>query len=191
MSKDNTVLYKSNFYTVPTGTYQGKSTRILREIKEDEILIYNEKHDLIAQHKLSFEKGVTIRNTDHLRDKSQQIGQLKKELLEHLGATENATLYLEELYREKSRYYRDNLLMIKKKTKELPQEIIQQTITMCLNQQIFNGNEFGEIAHYHHKEHLNESQTPPIDTTNIPYEAHTAPQTSSISTYEQLMEQSQ
>lgn len=189
--KDNTVLYKSNYYTVPTGTFKGKETPILREIKGDEILIYNEKHELIAQHKLSIEQGKIIRNTDHARDKSQQITQLKKEVLDHLGATQNASLYLEELYRDKPRYYRDNLLMIKKKTDELSQEIIQQTIKMCLDQQIFNGKQFGEIAHYHHKEHQNESPTPPIDITNIPNKAHAEPETSNINTYQQLMEQLQ
>lgn len=133
---------------------------------------------------------MTVRNTDHLRDKSQQIVQLKNEVFQLLGATAKATLYLEELYGVKSRYYRDNLLMIKRKTEELPQEIIEQTIMFCLEQQIFNGNQFGEIAQYYHKEQQDGSQTPPIDTTNIPDEVHLSPQTSSINTYEQLMQES-
>ena len=68
--KTNTINYKSNFYTLPMGTYQGSKTLVLVEEKENRLVIYNIENEQICSHPLSMQKGKIISNTNHKRDTS-------------------------------------------------------------------------------------------------------------------------
>ena len=59
--KDNTISYKSNFYTLPLGTYANADTWVLLKEKEDIIYLSTTNNELLTTHPLSTEKGVTIR----------------------------------------------------------------------------------------------------------------------------------
>lgn len=113
---DNTISYKSNFYTLPLGTYQGADTQVLLHERADDILLFDKKMQLLTTHKLCPGKGITIRNSDHTRDKSQSITVLKTEVATFMKNTTKANLFMELLEKQKSRYQRDNLLLLKKRT---------------------------------------------------------------------------
>lgn len=58
--------YKSNFYSVPQGTYQGPDTYATIKENAGNVEIYLDEK-LLASHKLSHEEGKTIINTHHKR----------------------------------------------------------------------------------------------------------------------------
>ena len=59
--KDNVINYRGNYYTVPTGTYNGHQTLVYLEEKEGSLHIYShETGKTLATHKISQEKGRLI-----------------------------------------------------------------------------------------------------------------------------------
>jgi len=149
--KDNTVAYKGNFYSLPTGTYQGRESRVLLEIQSEKILFYDAHKIIIASHQLSANKGELVRNTDHGRNKTTSIELLIKEVNELFANTPIAELYLEKLHGDKPRYIHDNLrvlrnIVLTKRKKNIDIEsAIQQTIENCLENKIYNANAFAQI----------------------------------------------
>jgi transposase len=150
--KDNTVNYKSNFYTLPLGTYQNQDSWVFLKETEGEIRLYDLNNCLLTIHPLCYGRGQTIRNADHLRDKSQSTHQLKEEVLLLLPEKEKGQLLIEELSKDKPRYLRDSLLVLKKHLPQFDAGTISQTVAYCLEQTVCNANQIIEIAKYHKQE---------------------------------------
>lgn len=73
--KDHTILYKSNRYTVPCGTYTsfGKTVQIVIQEAEQGRLIYDlETGEYLRKHPITH-KGKLIQNRNHLRDRAKEI----------------------------------------------------------------------------------------------------------------------
>jgi len=189
--KDNTINYKSNFYSLPLGTYQGRESCVLLKEVSEELYLYNQKEELIAIHKLSKERGVIVSNTDHRRDKSQSILKLKQEVLNMIKEKQRAELYIEEIQKHKPRYVRDNLLVLKKHIPEYSREIISVAIEFSLENNLYNATRFVEVCKYikSEQEQKQKLQTfvPPggkpiqLDAKN------TDPQKSKLITYQKIM----
>jgi len=192
--KDNTVVYKSNFYTLPLGTYQGNETKIYLEQKDDKLNFYNQGKELIATHQISVNKGELVRNTDHSRNKSNTCEQTCKEVLDLFGNTEKSRIYIDLLRADKPRHFHDNLRAIKNKLVEVKKEIVEKTLEICLENKIFNGNTFCEIIDKQIKQQENETKfkifNPPASEIKKSDNRHIIninPQTSDINTYENIL----
>lgn len=193
--KDNTVVYKSNFYSLPQGTYQGSDTKIYLERKEEKLNFYNREKELIATHRVSLNKGEFVRNSDHSRNKSTTQEQTCKEVLDLLGNTQKSVIYIELLKEDKPRHFHDNLRTIKNKLGTVGKEIIEKTVEICLENKIFNGNVFCEIIDKQVKQTENEvkhkqfnlpaSEKKKKDNLNV---MDTNPQKSDINVYEKILE---
>jgi transposase len=187
--KDNTINYKSNFYTLPSGTYSGSDTFVFLKEIDYALYIYTSNSLLLTTHQLSFDVGATIRNTDHSRDKSQSMSMLKESVLGMLPGSRNMSLFLELLAKDKPRYLRDNLKVIEKKGAEISPEFLATAVKFCLENAIFNANQLIEIASHHQVNALKEKDV----IYNIPEiifskEIQTITvETSKINTYEKIM----
>ena len=149
--KDNTIHYKSNFYTLPSGTYKDSQTRVFLKQREEVISIYDSNKTLLATHPLCIDRGKTIRNTDHQRDKSLSIEEMKIRLLELLGGSDAAVLFIDTLHKDKPRYVRDNFGYILKVSVKYPADIIQKALQSCLEASIYNANRFEDFLKHFHK----------------------------------------
>ncbi len=145
--KDNTICYKSNYYSLPLGTYQNQDTSILMQLKDHEILIFDKQKNLICTHVLSNERGKLIRNTDHKREKSKTLEGLVKSAIEYLGDKPITHNYLALLQKNMSRYYRDNLQYLIKNADEFLDKIKEDTLTFCIENRVYNTKELIEILH--------------------------------------------
>jgi len=187
--KDNTINYKSNFYTLPSGTYSGSDTFVFLKEVDYALYIYTSNNLLLTTHQLSFDVGATIRNTDHSRDKSQSMSMLKESVLGMLPGSRNMSLFLELLAKDKPRYLRDNLKVIEKKGAEISPEFLATAVNFCLENSIFNANQLIEVASHHQVNALKEKDV----IYNIPEiilskEIQTITvETSKINTYEKIM----
>ena len=187
--KDNTINYKSNFYTLPSGSYSGSGTFVFLKEIDGTLYIYSTHNLLLTTHQLSIEVGATIRNTDHSRDKSQSISMLKESVLGMLPGNENMSLFFELLAKDKPRYLRDNLKIIEKKGTEISPEFLNTAVKFCLENNIFNANQLIEIAKHKQASALQEQNVAynipeitisrKIQTINV--------DTSKINTYEKIM----
>jgi transposase len=143
--KDNTICYKSNYYSLPLGTYKNQETSVLIQLKEYKILIFDEEKNPICTHILNNERGKIIRNTDHKREKSKTLEGLVKSTLEYFGNTEISKNYLNLLQKNMSRYYRDNLQYLIKNTGDFSDEIKKDTLIFCIENKVYNAKELIEI----------------------------------------------
>jgi transposase len=150
--KDNTISYKSNFYTLPLGTYSNADTWVLLKEANDQIFLSTINNVLLTSHITSSEKGITIRNTDHRRDKSESISVLKETILKILSNTEKSVAFIEQLQKDKPRYLRDNLLIIEKRGKEIASKNLSLAVDFCLENNVYNAKRFIEIANHYQKE---------------------------------------
>ena len=189
--KDNTVVYRGNFYTLPLSTYQGRKTTILLSEAEGQLNLYAMDKTLLATHALSNGKGELVRNSDHTRDKSNSWAQNHQQVYLLLGSDEKAALYLELLKKDKHRYYNDNLRAIIKGTKDMPAEFIRLSLTFCLENSLYNGAVICEVATNYRK--MNQKASSPkiniavTDTGGLTDSAEMSLQTSNILTYENLI----
>jgi len=189
--KDNSISYKSNFYTLPAGTYTGPDTWVL--LKEDDgvVRIYDINNYLITTHPLCYQRGMTIRNADHLRDKSQSMSQLKEAILQMLPDKNKGNTFIERLEREKPRYMRDNLFILKKHLPGYESKHIMQALNFCLESDVYNSLRLVEITkHFKLEEEQSvkaKSIMPDIVINSSFDDLELTPKTSKINVYETIL----
>lgn len=187
--KDNTISFRSNFYTLPIGTYKGPETVVLVKETKEELSLYTPENDLLAVHPLCLGRGMTVRNSDHTRDKSQRTATLKSEVLSMMPDMKKGGYYLDMIYRNKPRYFRDNMLLLKKHIPVLDKASLEKSLVFCMENSLFNANNFIEVARHY----LAESKTlvtviiPEITIKNRLDAVDIIPQTSTLSTYETIL----
>jgi transposase len=189
--KDNTINYKSNFYTLPLGTYKGSQSWVLLKEENEELKLYTINDCLLTTHTISHLRGVTVSNTDHHRDKSQSISNLKDTVIQKLPKDKKVDFYIEQLHKDKPRYIRDNLLIIEKNLAKLSSEFILKAIDFCLENNVYNSNRLIEIAsHYKNEQEQKTKFKAVVIEIKSSYDFESLkiiPQTSKISVYENLM----
>lgn len=143
--KNNVINYKSNFYSLPEGTYCGRDTQVLVNEKEDRIEIFTIKKDFICTNKLSLEKGKTIINTNHRRDKSEGIAKMMNTVSLYFTDREKAISYFKKIQSNMPRYLRDHLQVIKRALKEVPVEMADNALDFCVKNSNYSGLDFESV----------------------------------------------
>jgi transposase len=161
VSKDNTIRYRSNRYSVPLGTYSATSDNqvfIELELNEPQTLVIRKQldGDVIAEHSLSSEKGKLIQNRNHTRDRSKGIEEFKQLLISHFQGQECAASYLHEICLRYPRYRRDQFAIILNAIQKEPMWI-EAALAKCVQDKLYSANDFRDIVH-----HL---KTLPVDST--------------------------
>ena len=148
--KDNVVLYKSNRYRVPKGTYKpGK--RVFVIVEGDMVSIVDiETGVLYAKHPLCTGKGELIGESSRAgRDKSKTILELEAAVKSLLGDCDGKTdPYLTRIHCEKRRYYRDQLGMIRNLFNEWDSYLIQKALIYCTEQELYSAGELSSAVAY-------------------------------------------
>ena len=152
VSKDNTIRYKSNRYSVPLGTYQKMSENLVwieATGEEQKTLVIRREvnGEVIAEHLISSEKGKLIQNRHHTRDRSKGVEELKHRLISYFGNQTQAAAYLDEISQIYPRYRRDQFAIIYKVIQQYP-ALIDTVMTKCMTEKLYNANDFRDIAHH-------------------------------------------
>ncbi len=145
--KTNTIAYKSNFYSLPIGTYLGQGTSVKVKELNGLIEISNLKDDPICIHKLSFLTGQTIVNSHHKRDTSSSIEQLKDQISSCFTEKNLAMQFLNQIHKTYPRYTRDHLQTILRALSEMEvkRELIDKALEFSLKNELYNGSEFKQV----------------------------------------------
>ncbi len=107
--KDNTILYDSNRYSVPLGTYNTQQ-EVRIETKDGTLYIQTLFGEPICEHRITSGRGLLIQSTSHTRDRTTGLDKLQSDLDTLLE--NKATEFLQAIRTEKSRYSRDQFKMI-------------------------------------------------------------------------------
>jgi len=183
--KDHTISFKGNFYSLPMGTYKDKNTKVLINLDDDKLIIYDIEHTHITTHKISILKGRYIWHSDHKRDKSISLKEREENVIEKLGKTEKSRRFIALIKLDKPRYFNDNLRVLNSVTFHVKEEYIDKALDYCLENKLYNANAFSEVINHHTK---NDSKELDIDFQkyNIPEIADISPKTSNIDTYNEI-----
>jgi transposase len=188
--KDSTISFRGNFYTITMGYYKGPQTKVLVKLDDDNLLIFDNEHQLITSHPISLHKGLTVRNDDYRRQKSDSLEVLKAQSLELMNQTQSSQTFIELLAKQKSRYLRDNLMVLIRKLPALEHQHIEQACDFCLENQIYNASRLVEVAQYRQKQGVKSNVPRPsinIQAMILPDINRFTPETTPISIYENLM----
>jgi hypothetical protein len=146
--KNNTIYFEGNRYTVPLGTYP-HDREVALDIEDDKLIISNLFGDyIIAEHRISKNKGELIFNNNHRRDKSTKLDSLQAELSDKLGGSEDVESFLTQIRRLKPRYVRDQFTLISKTLDTHGQAATRKALNYCLTNNLYSAVEFRNAAEY-------------------------------------------
>ncbi|WP_371017948.1 IS21 family transposase [Pseudalkalibacillus sp. JSM 102089] len=191
VSKDNTIRYKSNRYSVPLGTHQTKSENlVLIELKGDEqqtlVIRKESKGEVIAEHEISLEKGKLIQNRNHIRDRSKGIEEFKQRLISFFEDQNQAAVYFDEISQRYRRYRRDQFAIIHRVIQRYP-SFIDSAISKCMTDRLFSANDFRDLAHHLHTTNHQPVQEIESHYSNLAKHTDIKASTRSLNTYTSIL----
>jgi len=192
--KDNTIAYRSNFYSLPVGTYKGSESKVFIKEYEGSLEVYDHQQGLLCTHPLSYDKGKVIVNTNHKRDRSETIKVLMQKVLEYFSDKEAATEYFQQIRTKLPRYIRDHLQVVLKALQSSSKAscstiVTDKTLAHCMEYDLYLGYDFEKVFWVNF--HEIESQTVPVATikplrTDSQKMANQEPDKSNIDDYQQI-----
>jgi hypothetical protein len=136
--KDNTILYLSNRYSLPLGTY-GKEKNVLLSIEEDKLHILDRIGDLLATHQLCSGKGKLIKLESHRRDKNACIKEQLDKAVSLLGLEFKD--YLTALCEAKPRYVKEQLHIVIQSCEDYGRESVLKASMYCQELALYSAND--------------------------------------------------
>ncbi len=191
--KNNQVSYRSNFYSVPEGTYQeGIWTVTIKKNQDNTIDIFDQAGQLLGRHTISLEKGKTIINNNHKRDRSKSITQMMETAALYFSKPAVAESFLKQIKKAYPRYFRDHVQhMIKTLKRENNISLANKTLNFCIENTLFSAHEFDQVLHVFAAE-TDGVKTPDNirllgNNQSFSVKAEEAPQKSDIEAYENIL----
>lgn len=149
---DNTLLYRSNTYSLPLGTYKGKGTHVLvaNNVDGNKLEIYDEAdYTLLAEHDICQLKGMHISKEGHTTSQHRDILESEKILRDHLGQWEDGTpllLLLAQIRENRPRYYRKSVVKMASVLTDYDRSTSATLVDIYLEKKVYNADKMEEIA---------------------------------------------
>lgn len=191
--KDNTISWKSNLYSLPLGTYQGRGSMVAIKLAEGQLIISDLQSQEICRHLVAAGKGLKIKNNHHARDKSTAINELIEELSQLLDNPVQGKDFLNAIRQAKPRYVRDQVLLFKQTIENAQPPIIQKALDYCCDNKVVSASDFKAVIDHFTKDDASFHQPSPkivqyMNPLNkLPAVALNEPATSSIQDYETVL----
>jgi len=162
--KDNIIMYRSNRYSLPLGTYRPKGDNtVYVEICENDLIIRaTPQGEVLAKHQLCLNKGQLVKNKQHTRDRSKGIRAYKETIIRQFSNQENAIKFIDELSSHYSRYIRDQLDVMQSTITKYRDEC-EEALAMSIRDKLWSANDFRDIAQ-HLKRTKEATLSQPVDT---------------------------
>lgn len=189
--KDNTINYRSCFYTLPSGTYKGKELYVIAKINDGVINIYRLNDKFICSHQISPVPGKTVSNTNHRRDTSKSLDEMMQQTAGFFTDQKLALKYFEQIRKKLPRYTRDHLQVILKAVTNINKQAADKTLDFCLKNNVLNGHEWEQVLLVFLHEYPspgNHDDIKLLDKNNL-RKAGQTPQISDIQDYEDIINQ--
>lgn len=170
--KDNTIQYKSNYYSVPLGTYQPKKHIKVRVAERDDLLdVFDYKTGKwIDTHPLSKGKGNLVKNPLHGREqeKKQKLNQHISDVIHLFNDKEKAKEFINKLKANYPRHIRDQLRVIEK-VAERDGDYIEEALDKCIALNFTSANQFRDVAREIARRHV-QTENNNLENQSLPEE---------------------
>lgn len=141
--KDNTILYHSNRYSLPLGTY-GKQEKVVIELEDATLKIFTITGDKVAAHTLCIEKGKLIKADAHRRETDKKIADRLDKTILLLG--EEFRDYLRVICARKQRYVQEQLGLVVKTCEAYGRDATLTAMKYCIENELFSANDLAGAA---------------------------------------------
>lgn len=141
--KDNTVLFLSNRYSLPLGTFNTQKVVALEVIGE-QLKIYTLTGDLLAGHPLCHDKGKLIKADGHRYERNQKIRERLEKAVSLLG--DEFREYLTALCLAKPRYVKEQLALTVKTFERYGREATLKAVAFCCEQELWSASDLASAA---------------------------------------------
>ena len=178
---DNTILYLSNRYSLPLGTY-GKQKTVFLSVEGSTLQIINRPGGLLATHQINPEKGKLIKLDSHRRDKAARIKELRDKTTALLG--EEFREYLTVLCEEKPRYVREQLGLVVSTCEGYGRERVLAAIHYCQDLALYSANDLSDAVRSMYGQPSSPPQAERLPVDDERY--HTLVQKRSLSVYTEI-----
>ena len=135
---DNTILYHSNRYSVPYGTY-GKIKTVTISAKEGKLHIADSAGTSIAAHEIDAGKGRLIKAASHRQDRESKTEDRLNKAVSLLG--EEFREYLTALCQRKPRYARDQLKLVQNACEAYGRMRVLKAVRYCLQWELYSAGD--------------------------------------------------
>ncbi|MHB1155110.1 MAG: IS21 family transposase [Eubacteriales bacterium] len=167
--KDNTIVYDSNRYSVPLGTYNAQK-EVLVEAKDGILIITTTFGDSICEHSIATGRGGLIKNTNHKRDRNTAIDVMQNEL--NILLLDQAQEFLQAIRKEKSRYARDQFQLLQSLCEKYEKVKVLKAISFCTDGHLYSVNYVKDYLQYNDQPRP-EPVSLPIPVSDLKYHVTT------------------
>ena len=141
--KDNTVIFRSNRYSLPLGTFNTQKI-VDFEVVGEQLKIYTTTGDLLAEHLLCQGKGKLIKADAHRYERDQKVRERLEKAVSLLG--EEFREYLTALCRAKPRFVKEQLGLTVKTCESYGREVTLRAVAFCCEQQLWSASDLAGAA---------------------------------------------
>lgn len=188
--KDNAISYKGNFYSVPLGTFKGKSTQVSVSLEGTSLIITTlEDYHELCRHAIPAGKGNKVLNMDHKRDKTEAIQQMLEQIASLFSEEQKALEWLQMIKSDKPRYIRDQLLIIRDVIKEKESQHVNRALDYCFEHKICRATDFKSILNLPKQQEAPQAKVVRLNPLSgeAPQSARIQPNKSDIQDYQTLL----
>lgn len=148
--KDNTVLYKSNRYRVPKGTYR-PGLKVKLKIDGTTLIITDQDTgEIYARHTLNEGRGQLITLLHANRELNKKLPEVYKQVLQHFNNSSEAESYLLKIKEDRPRYFKDQLTVILRVCESAETgKLILEALSYCKKYSLYSASEFKAAAEYY------------------------------------------
>lgn len=150
--KDNTLLYHSNFYSLPLGTYNGPGSKVLVMVDVDshELSVYDPADSsLITKHMVSPLKGKFISKEGHATSRSRDLMESEKILREFFNQWDDQSTLsrlLSSIRSDRPRYYSKTVQAMATLLTDYDEASANALLELFNEQKIYNAARMSEVA---------------------------------------------
>lgn len=104
----------------------------------------------------------TVGGTTYRRDRNSRLEVLKREVLSLWEGGDTLSLFIDLIHRDKPRYLRDNLKIIREVIGEYGKELVEAALNYCLANKLYNAFYLKEATAYHLESECRKRKHPPV-----------------------------
>jgi len=144
--KTNIVKYRGNIYSLPLGTYRNKESEVYLTENDGKLLIRDEEGKVIATHLIPPEAGHNVINSNHRRDTSVKLDELRNKAREFFSCSSDIETFIENINRLYPRYVRDQLTTLLSCSEKVGKLQSEKALAFCVENRLFSANDFTSIV---------------------------------------------
>jgi len=190
--KTNVVKYRGNSYSLPFGTYKNESTVVFLAEEEHQLMIKNDRGIVIASHLIPSGVGNNVINTNHRRDTSIRLDELRGKVREFFGHSTDIEEFIEKINRLYPRYVRDQLCSLLLCAEKYGPIRSEAALEFCVHNSLFSANDFKSIVENQSAEKkiaVLQPRIKPLGDAKTQLIANIEPEKSDINEYQSLFHQ--